>query len=344
MLKPIVSFFEVRLHNRTLSILAAFLIAVVPFFATILFFFNQSRILFSDLPSVNEKVNNFAVQFMDWLNLQFQLDPEASSRWVSKNVTAVLDLPLGLLQEGVHSGTTIMIYAIMVILITYFLLLYRSAFKNYFLSQIHPDSRKILAELFDQIQKLAKRYLIGQVLVIIILGFLIGSGLWLIGVPYAYFWGFLAGFLEIIPYVGTTIGVILPFTYMLMVSDTMWQPWAVIGLYIVVQQIEGNLITPNIMGPSIRINPLFIIIGLFLGGFLWGVSGMILALPMLAISKEVFRTFYILEPISYLMEDGLSRKDHIFLERFDNFKYRFSSLFFENKVKEEKDEEKEEAI
>ncbi|MCJ7468623.1 MAG: AI-2E family transporter [Maribacter sp.] len=337
MLKPIVSFFEAKFRNRTVSILAAFLIAVVPFFATILFFINQSRILFSDLPSVNEKVNNFASQLMDWLNQQFQLDPETSSRWISKNLTAVLDLPLSLLQEGVQSGTAIMIYAIMVVLITYFLLLYRTAFKNYFLAQIHPDSRKILAELFDQIQKLAKRYLMGQALVILILGFLIGSGLWLIGVPHAYFWGFLAGFLEIIPYVGTTIGVILPFSYMLMVSDTIWQPWAVIGLYVLVQQIEGNLITPNIMGPSIRINPLFIIIGLFLGGFLWGVSGMILALPMLAISKEVFRTFYVFEPISYLMEDGLSRKGHIFLEKFDHFKYRISSLFFKNK-EEEKEE------
>ena len=214
------------------------------------------------------------------------------------------------------------------------MLLYRTAFKNFFLTQVNSNNRKGLEHLFNQIQKLTKRYLIGQGLVIIILGVLIGTGLWIIGVPYPYFWGFLAGFLEIIPYVGTTIGGVLPFTYMLMVSDTLWQPWAVVALYIIVQQIEGNLISPNVMGSSIKVNPLFIIVGLFLGGIIWGISGMILVLPILAISKEVFRSFDVLAPISYLMEDGLSRKEDIFLEQFDSAKHRFLGLFFEEKKDE----------
>jgi len=214
---------------------------------------------------------------------------------------------------------------------TYFILLYRTAFKNYFLSQVNPQRRGALEQLFGEVQKLTKRYMIGQGLVIVILGVLIGSGLWLIGVPYPFFWGFLAGFLEIIPYVGTTIGGILPFTYMLMISDTLWQPWAVLGLYILVQQIEGNLISPNVMGPSIKINPLFIILGLFLGGIMWGISGMILALPILAISKEVFRSFDVLVPLSYLMEDGLSRKSSIFTEELDHAKHRFFAFFLEER-------------
>ncbi|NNE77615.1 MAG: AI-2E family transporter, partial [Pricia sp.] len=146
-----------------------------------------------------------------------------------------------------------------------------------------------------------------------------------------FFWGFLAGFLEIVPYVGTTIGGILPVFYMLMVSDTLWQPLAVIGLYILVQQIEGNIISPNIMGPSIKINPMFIILGLFVGGIVWGISGMILALPILAVSKEIFRSFDATEPLSYLMENGLARKKDVFLERFDHEKHRILRLFFEKR-------------
>ena len=197
-----------------------------------------------------------------------------------------------------------------------------------------PEDRVTLEKLLNQIQKLTKRYMIGQGIVIIILGTLIGTGLWIIGVPYPFFWGFLAGFLEIIPYVGTSIGGILPFFYMLMISETLWQPWAVIGLYILVQQIEGNLISPNVMGSSIKINPLFIILGLFLGGYMWGISGMILSLPVLAISKEIFRSFDVLEPVSYLMEDGLSKKSDIFLKQFDYSKNRIFNLF----VREDKDE------
>ncbi len=328
---PIVAFFEVKLRNRIIAILVAYLVAVVPLFAVLFFFFNQSRILFGELPSIRDKLSNVATRFMEWFNQQFNLDPETSSNWISENLLTAIDIPIGLLEESFQSGTSIIANIILIILITYFMLLYRTAFKNFVLSQINPIYRKNTEQLFEQLQKLVKRYMIGQGLVIIILGLLIGSGLWIIGVPYPFFWGFLAGFLELIPYVGTTIGAILPFTYMLIAADTLWQPWAVLAWYIVVQQLEGNLISPNVMGASIKINPLFIIIGLFLGAFIWGISGMVLALPILAISKEVFRSFDVLAPISYLMEDGLSRKSDIFLEKFDKDENRFFRLFFKDK-------------
>jgi predicted PurR-regulated permease PerM len=272
---------------------------------------------------------------MDWFDQQFSLDPETSSSWISENLLQAFDVPIALLQESFQSGTTILANIALISLITYFMLLYQTAFRNFVLSQLNPEYRESMNKLFSQLQKLAKRYMIGQGLVIIILGVLIGSGLWLIGVPYPFFWGFLAGFFELIPYVGTTIGAVLPFTYMLMVSDTLWQPWALLAWYILVQQIEGNIISPNVMGASIKVNPLFIIIGLFLGGYFWGISGMILALPVLAISKEVFRSFDLLAPISYLMEDGLSRKSTIFLDQFDAPRHRFFSLFFEERRKDE---------
>ena len=311
--------------------MVAYLVAFLPLLALILFFFNQSRILFTNLPSAKGKIEKFAFQFMDWLDRLFQLDHETSYVWLSENFTSLMDISVDFLQKTFQSGTVLIANIVLITLITYFMLLYRTAFKNFLLTQVNPKSRETLERLFGQIQKLTKRYMMGQGLVILILGFLIGSGLWLIGVPYPFFWGFLAGFLEIIPYVGTTIGGVLPFTYMLMVSDSLWQPGAVVVLYIIIQQIEGNVISPNVMGPSIRINPLFIITGLFLGGFMWGVSGMILALPILAITKEVFRSFDALAPMSYLMEDGLSKKSNIFLEQFDDAKHRFFRLFFEEK-------------
>ncbi|WP_296344591.1 AI-2E family transporter [Winogradskyella sp.] len=331
MLKPIVDFFQDKLRNRIVSIFAAYLTFVLPLLALILFFINQSTALFSDLPSIRKRLFAIGDELLSMLSQYFSLDQEVSSNWFSTNFQSILDLSFGFVQESFQSGTTFIANAVLIIVITYFLLLYRTAFKNFLISQSKPKHRAALQHLFSQIQKLTKRYMIGQGIMVIILGTLIGLGLWAIGVPHPFFWGFLAGFLEIIPYIGTSIGGILPFTYMLMVSDTIWQPWAVVVLYIIIQQIEGNLISPNVMGSSIKVNPLFIIIGLFLGGIIWGISGLILALPILAISKEVFRSFDKLTAISYLMEDGLARKEALFLEQFDDSKYHFLSLFFKEK-------------
>ena len=331
MLKPIAAFFESKSHSRILGILASYLVFGLPLIALLFFFFNQSWILFQDLPPVKQKAREGLLNITEWLNRQFQIDPETTSGWVTEHTAALIDIPLSLLKETVQSGSTIIANTILVILITYFLLLYRTAIKNFLLAQSPDDKREKVENLCVQVQRLTNRYMMGQGLVILILGFLIGMGLWAIGVPYPFFWGYLAGFLEIIPYVGTSIGGLLPFTYMLMLPETSWEPWAVLALYITVQQIEGNLISPNVMGPSIKINPLFIIMGLFFGGISWGVSGMILALPILAVSKEVFRNFNKLAPFSYLMEDGLSKRSSVFHEKYDGEKHRLFNLFFKEK-------------
>ena len=321
-LNPIVNFFEKYIRNKVLAILISYITAVIPFLLIIGFFFNQSRILFSSLPSSREKLKEKMTLLMDWVDTKFKLDEESTAHWVEENFSSMVEVPVDFLGESLASTTTVMAHLVLIIVLTYFLLLYRVAFKNFFLAQVAPDQRKKLEALFLKIRFLTKRYLMGQGIVILILGILIGTGLWAIGVPHPYFWGFLAGFLEIIPYVGTTIGVVLPFTYMLILSDTLWQPFAVVGLYILIQQIEGNLISPNVMGPSIKINPLFIILGLFVGAIMWGIPGMILALPIMAITKEILRGFDRTAPLSYLMEDGLSRKSSIFLSRFDSGKFR----------------------
>ena len=330
-LNPIVDFFKRRLRRNILSIFTAYIVAVIPLVALIFFFVNQARILFSELPSSKDKLQNALVTVTDWVDLKFGLDKQTTSDWIGENFITTLDVPVNLIRESLQSTTTLAANLVLVVVITYFFLLYKTAFKNYILTQVNPRNRKSAEKLFNNLQGLTKRYLAGQGIVILILGLLIGSGLWLIGVPYPYFWGFLAGFLEIIPYVGTTIGGLLPFLYMLVLADTLWQPLAVIALYIIIQQIEGNFISPNIMGPSIKINPLFIILGLFAGGIMWGIAGMILALPILAISKELLRSFEITEPWSYLMENGLSRKSDIFLEKFDTKKHRFMDALFKDR-------------
>lgn len=331
MLKPLVSFIEKFLNHKILAIFIAYILAVVPLFAILFFFFNQTRIFFNKMPSVSDKLYSVMLTFSNWADKQLSLDDNTTSLWISDNILAVYDVSLNFLQTSLESTTSVIANMILIAVITYFMLLYRTAFKNFVLAQVNADKRPIILLLLNKIQYLTKRYMLGQGLVIIILGLLIGSGLWIIGVPHSYFWGFLAGFLEIIPYVGTSIGGILPLFYMLVIGDTVWQPMAVIALYIFVQQIEGNFISPNIMGQSIRINPLIIILGLFIGGYLWGISGMILVLPVLAITKEICRSFDILIPFSYLMEDGLSRKKNVFLEQFDNDKNRILNLFFEER-------------
>ena len=331
MLKPICAFLERKMKRRWIAIVIAYVIAVIPLSLAVLFFSSQSIALFKQLPSVEDRLNNVLNAVFGWLNDRFSLNIEDASSWVSENIYSILDVPLSFLGQGIESTTIVLANIVIIIVTTYFLLLYRTAFKQFFLVQIRPKNRMKAEHLFNKIQNIAQNYLLGLGAIIIILGVLIGFGLWMIGVPFAFFWGFLAAFLGIIPYVGTTIGGIMPFLYMLAISTSLWQPFAVLALYLFVQQIEGNFITPNIMGSSIQINPLVAIFGLFVGGVMWGIAGMILALPIIAIIKELLRSFDSTISLSYLIENKLSRNASIFKDRFDSDKFRLMSLFTSNK-------------
>src|SRR5690606_7771915 len=91
----------------------------------------------------------------------------------------------------------------------------------------------------------------------------------------------------IIPYIGTTLGGMLPFLYAVATADNWWQPLTVVGMYVIIQQLEGNIITPKVVGSSVSINPLVALLAIIVGGFIWGVSGIILAIPIAGVIKII---------------------------------------------------------
>jgi predicted PurR-regulated permease PerM len=128
------------------------------------------------------------------------------------------------------------------------------------------------------------------------------------GISYAWFFGTLAALLMLIPYIGIAIGSILPALFAIATKDNVWYSVGVIGWFQVVQFFEANIITPNIVGSKVSINPLMSIVGLLLGGMLFGLAGLILALPLIAILKVLLDATPSLSHFGYLIgepEDDL---------------------------------------
>lgn len=183
----------------------------------------------------------------------------------------------------------------------FFLLLYRDFFRRFIHKAIKAVPNDELNLLLKKIYDVIKSYLSGLFLVILLVGVLNSIGLLIIGVPHAIFFGFLAGFLILIPYIGILIGSVLPALLSIVTLDSPWYAVAVIGVMSFVQFLEGNFITPNIVGSKVSVNPLAAIVALFLGGQLWGLSGLILALPVTAILKVIFDSVPSLEPYGFLL-------------------------------------------
>jgi predicted PurR-regulated permease PerM len=126
-------------------------------------------------------------------------------------------------------------------------------------------------------------------------------GLLIIGVNYAYIWGPLAGILNLIPYVGSIIGAVPP----LIVAGVQFQAimpmiWVLL-LFVIFQNLEGNVISPKLIGDKLNLSPLAVLVSVMFWTWLWGAIGIVLAIPITASIKVICDHVESLEPIGILL-------------------------------------------
>ena len=286
MLKPIADWYERWLPGRVLPTFLTLLTFIIPVLGILFFFWWQSIGVFQAFSGVGDKLKEgFDIAFR-WMNDQFRFTRQSGDQWLRDHIEPLMSAPLGFVGQGLTSTSAIIGNTALCFVYTFFLLLYRTGIKKFFLIQFGNKTRDEAQRILRDTQRVTQGYLFGLLIVISILGVSGSIGLWIIGIDYPLFWGGLAMVLALIPYVGTFLGGFLPFLYAFATSDSIWTPIAVAGLYIGIQFIDNNFITPNVVGSSVKINPFAAILTLIIGGAVWGVAGLILAIPVIAIMKK----------------------------------------------------------
>lgn len=212
----------------------------------------------------------------------------------------------GELMKGTLTATGTFLSGLGLTLIyTFLLLLYRAGLRKALMGFACVQKQCVYDDMIHNIQRVGKRYLTGMFLLIIILGVLNSAGLFILGIDYALFFGFLASFMAIMPYIGTSVGALIPTIYALMNFNSLWYPVGVVAIFTFIQIIDGNFLTPKIVGGNLQLNALVAISSLIVGGLLWGIPGMILFLPYTAVFKEICRSYKQLEPVTHILENNL---------------------------------------
>lgn len=154
--------------------------------------------------------------------------------------------------------------------------------------------RSQITDFADELAMISSKFIQGQVFVAIIVGALETFGLFLLGIPYSVFYGIIGGFSNMIPYFGPFIGAVLPVITALLISPTraLW----VLALFLIVQQIDNHFISPKIIEGNLGIHPATVIIVVFIGQELFGIWGLIAAIPVYAVIKciviRIFKLVY----------------------------------------------------
>lgn len=176
---------------------------------------------------------------------------------------------------------------VVVPVLTYYLLKDWRSLQLGFINAFSPQYRQQLQNVTSEMGHVISGYIRGQIVISIIMGILVFSGMYLLGVDYPLVLGLLATLTETIPIVGPVIGAIPAILLAYIISPAL--AVKVIVFYILIQQIENHLIVPNIMGHTIDLHPIVVVISLLIGGHIYGVVGMMLAVPVTALLRVVIR-------------------------------------------------------
>lgn len=325
MLTPLTEFYKRFLKFDALAITFSFLTVILPLVGIIMLFGYQLTNVVEGMNSIGERLDEGLETITNWAKRNFGVRLDDPAEIAKENPTSITGWAGGFITGSILSTTNLLVDVLLTLIYTFFLLLFRLPIRNFMLYQL-PKARRERGEKFiSRVQKVAQQYLNGMLTVVAILAVLNSVGLWIIGVEYAIFWGCLGAFLAIIPYIGTIIGGILPLLYTLATADSMWQPIAVIVLYQIVQAIEGNYITPKIVGSNVQINTLVAVFAIVFWGSIWGIGGVILAIPLTAIMKILLAQLSYFQPLSRLMGEAITREPDVFKERYDDNRYRILS-------------------
>lgn len=306
LLYPICRKLESWKFPRILAILTSMLAVTVLIAGVLTLFSSQFLNLFDDLENFKSKIYDTLQQALDMLAQIPFLEKHAESL-LKEGGAGVLNNVSNFLGSTLVTSTAFIGYLGMVAVYVFLFLLYRSAFKNFILS-FYPDphKREEVSGMLYRFQRVTQSYFGGLLIAILILGTINTLGLFLIGIDHAFLFGFFAACLTIIPYIGTTLGGTLPFLYALLNYDELWRPIAVVVMYQLVQTIEGNYITPKIVGSQVSINPLVAIVVLIIGGFYWGIAGMVLSLPLTALTKILLENMDSTRHFAYLLSNDFA--------------------------------------
>lgn len=300
LLEPLSQLFERLKIGRIFSIILSMIvvfIALSGIFSLLSFQFVQ----FADqLPDANEKLRSLAEDLRTFFESTFGIAPEQQIDYLQRGLENIID------RSGDYAGsalgaTTSVFTTLSILPIFVFFLMYYKNMYHTFLNKIWDESNEAINSITDSVQQVTQNYIVGLITVIGILGALNALGLWIIGLDHALFFAGFAAVLAIIPYIGVVLGSIPAVIYALLFADSLLMPVGVIGVFAIVQFLEGNFITPNIIGSKVSINPFMAFLALLVGGEVWGISGMILFVPFLGILRSIFDEIPGLQPYAYLL-------------------------------------------
>ncbi|MCF6364722.1 MAG: AI-2E family transporter [Bacteroidales bacterium] len=310
LLYPIASFLENKARfPRFLAVLISVLIFLAVITGAINLLINQIQKFAQDDTIKEQAIENF-LAIQSFIEGKYQVATDDQNTWILESIRNFFETG-GQVKSIIMKAAGTIEAMLFIPIFTFFMLFFRDRAERFAHKLAQKRHSELAEKLIKQISKVTIKYVTGVTTVVIILAIVHSTALSIIGIKYAVVLGIITACFSFIPYFGTIVSGILPLLFTLVAQDNPYLALAVAIYYSIISLIDHNILTPSIVGGKVHLNPFITILSIIIGATIWGIPGMIIVVPFMAVLKIVCDNVESLKPFGYILgvdKHGLSIK------------------------------------
>ena len=304
LLLPLAGFLEwkLKLHRSAASALSVLLL-LASIAALLMLVGSQVSKLSHDLPQLKAQIFASFQNFQEWISTTFHVNITKQMTYVNSATAKIENATPAAIGATVLSLSSILLFLVFIILDTFFMLFYRRRLLKFLIDVFNEKNAAIVYDIVERVQFIIRNYLIGLLLEMSTVAVVCCSVFLLLGIKYAILLGLITALFNIVPYIGIftalLLDIIITFATTALASKVLLVTITVVSMHL----IDSNILLPLIVGSKVRINAFITLLGVVLGEMIWGIPGMFLSIPVIAITKIIFDRVETLQPWGHLLGD-----------------------------------------
>lgn len=298
---PTANFFENRFYfPRSLAAIVAVLLLLVAVSGILFALGAQMTTLSNEWPSLKLQLENLLSNVQHWMAVTFHINIQKQSGYI-KNATDTLIKSSGtIVEKTVISVSSTLLFLVFILIYTLLILFYRRLLMRFMVAVFTEKHSKTIYDILTQIKYIIRKYITGLFFEMIIVAIISAIVFWLLGIEYVFLLALIVGIFNVIPYIGIFTALVLSIAIAFATTDGKHAIFVAIAI-VCIHLFDSNFLMPKIVGAQVKLNPLIVILGVIIGEMFFGISGMFLSIPYLAIAKVIFDRVQGLEPWGILL-------------------------------------------
>jgi len=287
---------------RSLAAVCAVLLLVICIAGVFYIVASQINGVANDLPQLKIQVRSTITDLQNWITTKFHVEIIRQNSYLTNTASQLLNSGPSIIGATLRSVMSNLIFFLFVMIDSFFLLYYRRLLVKFLVAVFREENSKTVHAIIAQIQSRIKQYVQGLLLEMMIVSTVCCLALWILGIKYFILLGLLTGLLNLLPYIGIFISLLLSVIVTVATSGASHVLLLMATLF-GIHLLDANLLLPLIVGAKVRLNALITILGVIVGGSIWGITGAFLAIPVIAITKIICERIDGLKPWGILLGD-----------------------------------------